>query len=782
MDKALRINEKYAIGQPVSRGEDPRLLRGEGRYVDDIGLPGQAYGVFLRSPMAHGEITALDVSDARRSPGVVGVLTADDLEAAGIKPFPYGMPLKDADGKPPITPKRLALAKGRVRHVGETIALVVAETRAAAKDAAEKIVLDIDALPAIPDIEAALAPDAEQIWPEAPGNVAFRWAGGDRAGADKAFETADHVTRLRLVNNRVVVASMETRGAVVDYDSDASHFTVYSPSQGVFALRNGLANIFGVEPSSLHVCTYDVGGSFGMKGSPSPELVALMQAARAFGRPVKWQDDRSEAFMSDHHGRDMLFDAELALDKEGNFLAVRVKVAANMGAYMGSIGPLMGSVNILKNVSSLYRTPSVGVTSTAVFTNTTFVGSYRGAGRPDGNYVMECLIDNAARETGRDAVELRRRNMLRPDEMPYKAASGLSYDSGDFARILDACLEKADWNGYPARKAKSEAAGKIRGRAIASYLEVTAPPNKEMGGIRFEEDGTVSLITGTQDYGQGIRMGFRQIVANRLGVPFEKLQVIFGDSDELIAGGGSGGSRSTQASGSALVAASEEVIKKGKLAAAHVLEAAVADIEFENGEFVISGTDRSIDLLDLAERLRTANSLPEDVPGDINASLIHDDPPSGYPNGSHVVEVEVDPETGVVTVERYTAVNDFGTIINPLLVAGQAQGGIVQGVGQVLTENVVYDRDGQLLTGSFMDYTMPRADDVPSIGFSTIEVPSKTNPLGVKGCGEAGTTGAVPAVMNAVLDALAQVGVKHLDMPATPLRVWQAIQEAKAAS
>ncbi len=782
MDKALRTNEKYAIGQPVSRDEDPRLLRGEGRYVDDIGLQGQAYGVFLRSPMAHGEITALDVSKARQSPGVIGVVTADDLEAAGIKPFPFGMPLKDADGNPPVTPRRLALAKGRVRHVGETIALVVAETRAAAKDAAEKIVLDIDPLPAIPDIEAALAPDAPQIWPEAPGNVAFRWAGGDRAGADKAFKAADHVTRLKLVDNRVVVASMETRGAVVSFDADASHFTIYSPSQGVFALRNGLANIFGLQPSSLHVFTYDVGGSFGMKGSPSPELVALMQAARVFGRPVKWQDDRSEAFMSDHHGRDMLFDAELALDKEGNFLAVRVKVAANMGAYMGSIGPLMGSVNILKNVSSLYRTPSIGVTSTAVFTNTTFVGSYRGAGRPDGNYVMECLIDHAARETGHDPVELRRRNMLRPEDMPYKAASGLSYDSGDFARIMDAALEQADWNGYADRKAKSEAAGKIRGRAIASYLEVTAPPNKEMGGIRFEEDGTVSLITGTQDYGQGIRMGFRQIVANRLGLPFEKIQAILGNSDELIAGGGSGGSRSTQASGSALVAASEEVVKKGKQAAAHILEAAVADIEFENGEFVISGTDRSIDLLDLAERLRTANSLPEDVPADIDASLIHDDPPSGYPNGSHVVEVEIDPETGVVTVDRYTAVNDFGTIINPLLVAGQAQGGIVQGLGQALTENVVYDRDGQLLTGSFMDYTMPRADDVPSIGFSTIEVPSRTNPLGVKGCGEAGTTGAVPAVMNAVLDALAQVGVKHLDMPATPLRVWQAIQDAKAAS
>ena len=531
----------------------------------------------------------------------------------------------------------------------------------------------------------------------------------------------------------------------------------------------------------MHVVTNDVGGSFGMKGAVSHELIALLHAARAFGRPVKWQDDRSEAFMSDHQGRDMLFDAELALDAEGNFLAVRVQVAANMGAYMGGIGPLMGTVNILKNAASHYRTPSVAVTSKSYFTNTTFIGPYRGAGRPDGNYIMERLIEQAARETGKDAIELRRRNMLRPDEMPFKSASGLSYDSGDFERIMDAALKKADWDGFEARKAKSEAEGKIRGRGIGAYLEVTAPSNKEMGAIRFEPDGMVSIITGTQDYGQGIRMGFRQIVAAQLGIPYEKTRVILGDSDELIIGGGSGGSRSTQASGSALVAASHEVVNKGKKAAAHVLETAVADIEFDAGSFRIMGTDRSIGLLDLAERLRSATSLPDDVPADVNVALIHDDPPSGFPNGCHVVEVEVDPETGVVSVDRYIAVNDFGTIINPLTVAGQAHGGIAQGLGQVLTENVVYDADGQLLTGSFMDYGMPRADNLPSIDFETIEVPSKSNVLGVKGCGEAGTTGAVPAVMNAVVDALARVGVTEFDMPATPLRVWEAIQKAKSA-
>jgi aerobic carbon-monoxide dehydrogenase large subunit len=782
MDKALEIPEKYAIGQPVSRDEDPRLLRGEGRYIDDISLPGQAYGVFLRSPVGHGEIKSLDISDAAKSPGVIGVVTAKDLEAAGIQPIAFASPLKNAKGEAPIAPARHALARDRVRHVGDAVALVVAETRLQALDAAEKIVLDIEALPAVPNIEAALAPGAAQIWPEAAGNIAFEWQGGDREGADRAFAAADHVTRLKLVNNRVVVASMETRGAIAAYDSDTQHFTLHSPSQGVFALRNGLAKILGIEPKALHVVTDDVGGSFGMKGSPSPELVTLLHAARSFARPVKWRDDRSEAFTTDHHGRDMLFDAELALDADGRFVAVRVKVKANMGAYMGSIGPLMGSVNILKNVSSLYRTPSVGVESTAVFTNTTFVGSYRGAGRPDGNYIMERLIDAAARETGRDPIELRRKNMLAPQDMPFKAASGLSYDSGDFERVMDACLEKADWAGFEARKAKSAAKGKLRGRGVASYLEVTAPPNKEMGGIRFEDDGTVSVITGTQDYGQGIRMGFRQLMANRLGVPWDKVTVILGDSDELIAGGGSGGSRSTQASGSALVAASDEVVKKGKQAAAHVLEAAVQDIEFEAGTFRISGTDRMIGLLDLAARLRGANDLPDGVPGDIDASLIHDDPPSGFPNGSHIVEVEIDPETGQVGIESYTAVNDFGTIINPLLVAGQAHGGIVQGIGQVLTENVVYDEDGQLLTGSFMDYAMPRADDVSSIAFEAIEVPSKTNPLGVKGCGEAGTTGALPAVMNAVMDALAQAGVTEFDMPATPLRVWQAIRAAKSKS
>ena len=780
MDKALTVSEKYAIGQPVSRDEDPRLLRGEGRYVDDIRLPGQAYGVFLRSPMAHGTITALDVADALASEGVIGVLTGHDLAAAGVKPIPFASPLKGKNGNPPVKPVRQALPTDRVHHVGETIALVVAETHAAAKDAAEKILLDIDPLPVVPDIDSARAPGAPQIWPEAPGNVAFEWLGGDHAAADEAFKSAAHVTRLSLVNNRIAVVSMETRGAVVEYEPEAEHFTVYSPSQGVFGLRNGLSAVFGVEPKSIHVVTNDVGGSFGMKGGVSHELIALMQAARAFGRPIKWQDERSEAFMSDHQGRDMLFDAELALDGDGNFLAVRVNVAANMGVYMGGIGPLMGSVNILKNATSLYRTPAVAVTNTSYFTNTTIIGPYRGAGRPDGNYIMERLIEKAALETGKDAIELRRRNMIRPDEMPFKSASGLSYDSGDFARIMDAALAKADWDGFASRRAASEAAGKLRGRGLASYLEVTAPSNKEMGAIRFEADGMVSLITGTQDYGQGIRMGFRQIVAAQLGVPFEKTQVILGDSDELIAGGGSGGSRSTQASGSALVAASNEVVEKGKKAAAHILEAAIADIEFDTGEFRIMGTDRVISLLDLAARLRTANSLPEDVPSDIDVALIHDDPPSGYPNGSHVVEVEIDPETGVVTVDRYTAVNDFGTIINPLTVAGQAHGGIVQGVGQVLTENIVYDADGQLITGSFMDYGMPRADNVSAIDFETIEVPSKSNVLGVKGCGEAGTTGAVPAVMNAIMDAVGQVGVTELDMPATPLRVWQAIQKAKA--
>ena len=529
---------------------------------------------------------------------------------------------------------------------------------------------------------------------------------------------------------------------------------------------------------------YDVGGSFGMKSSPYPEYMGLLHAARALGRPVKWCDLRSESFLSDQQGRATVMEGELALDAEGNFLAVRVRTVGDMGAYLTPFGPAMPCVNMQKNLPSLYRTPLIAIETRCAFTNTVPVGPYRGAGRPEANYCMERLVDTAARETGRDPAALRRQNLIPAGAMPYTAASGLRYDSGDFAAVLEAGLDKADWAGFAARRRASESRGRLRGRGLACYLEVTAPPNPEMGGIRFEQDGRVTIVTGTLDYGQGHASAFAQVLVDRLGLPFEQIDLLQGDSDQLLAGGGTGGSRSIMSSGKALVEASAAVIEKGRALAGHVLEAAPADIEFavdefQGGEFRIAGTDRAIGLLDLAAEVRAADSLPDDLPHSLDVALVAEGPPSAFPNGCHVAEVEVDPETGQTLLQRYVAVDDFGTLINPMLAEGQVHGGVAQGIGQALMEQAVYAEDGQLLTGSFMDYSLPRADGVPPIEVGFHPVPATSNPLGVKGCGEAGVTGALPAVMNAVLDALSARGITRLDMPATPAKVWAALRAAR---
>ncbi|MEX2048524.1 MAG: molybdopterin cofactor-binding domain-containing protein, partial [Gemmatimonadota bacterium] len=562
-------------------------------------------------------------------------------------------------------------------------------------------------------------------------------------------------------------APIEPRAAICAYDPASGRFTLTAPGQGVFGMRNQLADILGLPPEKVHMLTGQVGGSFGMKGSIYPEYVCLAHAARALGRPVKWTADRSNSFLADQQGRDQEMRAELALDKEGSFLALRLTGYGNVGAYLGTTSPLMATNNAVKNSVSVYRTPLQEVSTKIVFTNTAPVSAYRGAGRPEANYYMERLVDEAAAATGIDRVELRRRNHVRPDEMPYASASGQVYDSGEFTEVLDRALEAADWKGFEKRKDESRKRKKLRGLGIGSYLEATSPPNKESGAIRFEDDGSVTLLTGTLDFGQGHATAFAQVAATRLGLPLETFRLVQGDSDQLVFGVGTGGSRSLLMSGGALAQAADQVIEKGRRLAAEALEASDQDVVFREGRFVVAGTDRGIDL----------EKLSKTFPGKLDVSHITDVVPSAFPNGCHVAEVEIDPETGRVEVVRYAAVNDFGTIVNPMLVEGQIHGGVVQGIGQALMEDTRYDAEGQLLTGSFMDYALARAADSPPMSVANHEVPATTNPLGVKGCGEAGCAGALTSVMNAIVDALSEVGIRRFDMPATPERIWRAIQD-----
>jgi aerobic carbon-monoxide dehydrogenase large subunit len=767
---------KFGVGQSVSRTEDPVLLTGRGRYTDDENLPHQAYAVMVRSPYAHGIIKSIDTGASKTMPGVLGVYVWDDLAAGGIGMSNPPMMVKARDGSNMKAKPRPALAAGKVRYAGEACAVVIAETVAQGKDAAEAVVLEIEPLLAITTIAEALAPGAPQIHEEAPGNVTLDYHYGNAEAVSAAFAKAAHVTKLKPISQRIIVNPMEPRSALAEFKD--GRYTLTVCSQGVFGLKQSLAaDILKVPPQQVRVITGNVGGSFGMKIAAYPEYVCALYAAKTLGRPVKWTDERSGSFVSDNHGRDHEVTAELAFDAQGMILAVRLTGYGNYGAFQGL--PLQVTVNAVKNIIGVYRTPLVEVSTKCVLTNSTPVGAYRGAGRPEGNYYMERLITQAAREMGIDPLELRRRNHIQPEQIPYKPPSDLTYDSGDFPTLFKMGLEAADWDGFAERKAASERKGKLRGRGIGHYLEVTAPPGKEMGGIRFEANGDVTIVTGTLDYGQGHAAPFAQVLVQRLGVPFECIRLVQGDSDQLLAGGGTGGSRSIMASGTAIVQASDKVIEKGKQLAGHFLEAAVADIEFAGGRFTIAGTDRAIGVMEIAERLRRSPNLPEGVPNSLDVGLVVDSPPSAFPNGCHVCEVEIDPETGVVEVAKYTMVDDFGVIVNPLLVEGQVHGGVVQGIGQALMEMTCYDAQGQLLTGSFMDYAMPRASDVPSFAFKSHPVPAKSNVLGVKGCGEAGCSGSLPSVMNAVIDALTVYDISHLDMPATPHRVWQAIQNAR---
>jgi aerobic carbon-monoxide dehydrogenase large subunit len=666
----------------------------------------------------------------------------------------------------------------KVRYVGDAVAFVVAETLAQARDAAEAVGLDIDPLPAVTSPGEAVKPGAPQLYDHIPNNVALDYHFGDAAKIDAAFASAAHVTKVDIVNTRVAVVAMEPRAALASYDKASERFTIQVPTQGVSGNRANLAKNMNLPNEKVRVLTANVGGSFGMKNINYPEYMCILYAAKVLGKPVKWTDERSTSFLSDSQGRAQDIHAELALDAEGKFLAVRLSGYGNLGAYITGVAPGPLSLNTGKNLASVYRTPLLSVDIKTVLTNTTHMGAYRGAGRPEANYFMERLIDRAADEMGINRLTLRKRNFIKPAQMPFAAASGVTYDSGDFKGVFDKALEISDHAGFEKRKKESRKQGKLRGIAVGSYLEVTAPPSGELGKITFEPDGSVKLTTGTLDYGQGHATPFAQVLCAQLGVPFDRVTLEQSDSDLVRFGNGTGGSRSITATGMAIVESAALVIAKGKQAAAHLMEAAEGDIEFANGRFTIAGTDRSIDIMELSRRLREGK-MPEDVPGTLDVDHNTKDTPSTFPNGCHVAEVEIDPDTGVVRIVRYTGVNDFGTIVNPMIVAGQLHGGVAQGIGQALMEEVSYDESGQPITGSFMDYALPRAEDIPTMAVGDHPSPAKSNPLGTKGCGEAGCAGSLATLVNAVLDALSEYGIKQIDMPLTPERVWRAIRDAK---
>lgn len=773
---------KFGMGQPVRRTEDLRLLSGKGRYTDDVSLPGQTYGYVLRSPYAHARIVRIDAASAKRAPGVLAVLTAVELKVDKLGTLPCDVIFNSKDGTPLVAPPRPLLQGERVRYVGDPLAFVVAETLQQARDAAELIEVEYEALPQVTSTKAAIEPGAAQIWPKAKNNICFDWTNGNKRKTDAAFAKAKRVVRLELVNNRIVPNSMEPRGAIGDYDAREDKLTLYVSSQGSHILRTVFATLLGIPESKLRVVTPDVGGGFGMKIFAYPEHGLVLWAAKRLKRPVKWTSERGEAFISDTHGRDNVSVAELALDGNARFLGMRVSTIANLGAYLSQFGPFIPTDAGTHVLAGVYTFEGIHVEVKGVFTNTSPVDAYRGAGRPEAIYLVERLIDHAARELGLAPDEIRRRNFIPTSAMPYETALGVIYDTGDFARIMAEALKRADWAGFAARKAGARNAGKLRGIGLSYYIEKCGGGGEERAHLRFEPNGTVSLFVGMRSNGQGHETAFAQLAAERLGIDIERIKVVQGDTDLIELGGITGGSRALPVQGSAVAKTADKVIEKAKLIAAHLLEANVLDLEFKDGNFAIAGTDRRISIDEVASAAFDPKKLPTGVAPGLEEKEFHTPAAPTFPNGCHIAEVEIDEATGVVDVVRYTVVDDFGAVLNPLMLAGQVHGGVAQGIGQALFEHTVYDPEsGQLLTGSFTDYDMPRADNIPAISFDTEELPTTANPLGVKGAGEAGAVGAPPAVINAVVDALAELGVRHVDMPATPERVWQLLRQARAA-
>jgi carbon-monoxide dehydrogenase large subunit len=770
---------QFGISQHVTRREDARLITGGGNYADDADMDGQAFAAFLRSPVGHADITGIDISAAAAAPGVIAVYVGEDLKAAGVGPIPNVTPFMNRDGSPMLKTQRPAIAVGRARHVGELIAVVVAESTALAQDAVDLIDLDVDTLPTVVDIRDAAAEGAVEIWDDIPGNMCLDFQIGDEARARAAIDNAVHVVKLTLSTNRLVAAAMEPRSAVARFDAPDSRYELITGSQGVTAMRNMLADvIFQVPHEQMHVRTNDVGGGFGMKTQAYPEYVAILFAAKATGRPVKWQGSRSEAFLADNQARDGVMNGTMAFDADGKIQGFRVDMIAAMGGYLSSHGPAAATRNVCNCLTGCYDNPALEFQVRCYMTNNVPIGPYRGAGRPEAAYMLERMMDQAARQLGIDRIELRRRNFIKPTQMPYTTSLDQVYDSGEFEAEMDKALALADWDEFPARRAASETNGKLRGIGLSCFVETAGGYLEEGAKLSFADDGLVEARLAVQSNGQGHATSFAQVVSDLLQVPYEKVRILEGDSFETPGTGfASVASRSMAMASGAISVTSDAVIAKGMALASHVLEAAEADIEYSDGEFRVSGTDRAVDIFALAAQAGSAD-LPDGAPDSLDSEEDFTSPEQTYPNGCHICEVEIDPETGVINVLNYIAVDDCGTVINPMIVHGQVHGGVAQGLGQVLGEHAVYDDDGQLLSGSFMDYMMPRATDMPDMKLGFHSVPCTTNPVGAKGAGEAGTTGALAAGMNAVVDALSARGITELDMPATPPRVWAALHRA----
>jgi aerobic carbon-monoxide dehydrogenase large subunit len=771
---------KFGIGQPVRRVEDNRFLKGQGHYVDDVVLPNMAHGVNVLSPHAHAKIKKIDTSKAKAAPGVLAVFTGADVTAdklgaitAALMPEDFGAPKGHRTFQP-------LLVSDRVRHVGDRVAFVVAETLAQARDASELVEVDYEPLPAVINIEDAAKPDAPKVWEDNPGgNNAFRLMFGDQAATDAAFAKAKHVVKLRVENNRLSPVSMEPRVAIGDYNAVEDFYTLTATSQNPHGLRMEMSHIFHVPENQIRVISPDVGGGFGLKGGAFPDDLLVMWASKRLKRPVKWTATRSESMLNDHHAREMVYYGELALDEHGKILALRSKSLFQMGAYFVGAALAAGAFSI-RFVPAAYDIQTMHIMSQGVFTNTSQSGPYRGAGRPEAAYFMERLIEHAANVTGIDRAEIRRKNLIPAAKLPYTTPTHWVYDSGEFVRMMDLAMENSDWKGYAARQRESKKNGKLRGRSVCFYIEFGGIFNDRMD-MKFDPSGALTIYGGTHSHGQGHATVFPQIAHEILGVPYESIRYVQGDTAQVAIGRGTYGARSMVVGGNALKLAAEAMIEKAKKIAATMLEADEGDLEFKEGTFRVTGTDKQIKLVDVAK----ATYAPMGpIAGKFGIGLdstgTFDPTPPSHPNGAHVVELEVDPETGAVAVDRYYVVDDLGRVINPMIVRGQQMGGVVQGIGQALMEHQVYDREsGQLLSGSFLDYAMPHASQMPNVECALEEVPCKTNPLGVKGIGESGTIGAPPAVINAVIDALKPLGVDRIDMPATPLRVWQAIQAAK---
>jgi carbon-monoxide dehydrogenase large subunit len=776
------------IGASVRRKEDFRFLSGRGQYTDDINRPGQTHAVILRSPHAHAAINGIDLSAAKGMPGVVAIFTGADM--AGIGGLPCGWQIHNKDGSPMAEPKHPVLAEGKVRHVGDPVAVVIAETKAQARDAAEAIVVDYAPLPAAATMAQAQAPGAPQVHEGAPGNLCYDWHIGDKAALDAAFAKAHKVVRFETTNNRLVPNAMEPRSAIGDFDSNSGDYTLYTTSQNPHVIRLLMgAFVLSIPEAKLRVVAPDVGGGFGSKIYHYAEEAIVTWAAGKVKRPVKWTAERTESFMSDAHGRDHVTTAELAVDAAGKILGLRVHTEANMGAYLSTFAPCVPTYLYATLLAGVYTTPVIYAEVKAVFTNTVPVDAYRGAGRPEATYLLERLMDVAAKELGLDRVDFRRRNFIPVDAFPYQTPVALQYDSGNYFATLDAALATADWKGFEARRAAAAAKGKLRGIGISTYLEACgiAPSAVvgslgaraglyEVGTIRVHPTGSVTVLTGAHSHGQGHETTFAQLVADKLGVPVANVDVVHGDTAKVPFGMGTYGSRSLAVGGSAMSKAMDKIIAKGKRIAAHLMEASVEDVEFDRGTFRVAGTDKTKTLTDISLAAYVPHNYPiDEIEPGLEETAFYDPKNFTYPGGCHIAEVEIDPDTGKVSVVNFTAVDDVGRVINPMIVEGQVQGGVAQGIGQALLEAAIYDGNGQLISGSMMDYTMPRADDLAPVSVATHTTLCTHNPLGVKGCGEVGAIGSPPAVMNAVIDALRDYGVRHIEMPATPPKIWNII-------